>query len=566
MKIASYYPYSHIFHKYILSVEHIALLGITITGIFLRLPLLLTGIWRDEAATFFDVQGDTIAQVLHNIAIYEFTPPGFFLMMMPWFRLVGNGEVVAKLPVFFLGIGLIFANYRLGRMVSSKKVGLLTAAVTACSQPAVFFSQEMRAYMPAALLTCLCMALYCRLLRHGRQWDWVAFILAMTGLLYFHTPGCIFAIGLGIITLGLWRKDCLGKGQLTIQKFVIAGIAIVGLYSPWLKVLLGQIAGGFNYGGGAPWGRSLEFYERPIRVVLNLIYAISPGLPVTLGLFSLLTATIWVLKNRPLPKPKKPPLFPWNLELTILSASVFLVAALEGALSMGGRYIFFMMPIASVILAHCLVGSAAILGDYFGNSLAQQHRLKQTIIGGFICLLFASSLVHTIGYVGVDKTSVRPFMRDLQQGVYPGSPKDTVYLEVPDVLGITVGYYQKFQTPPDSELAQAQFHGFPVWQNPELHQPNGYYRAWQNLDISVTLGNIDREHQQGKRYLGLLYSDSVSHWLQPQYLAKVDALIKALRQKYPMIQQKDYVAKKSRHYYLDEEFTFYLFDLESPQS
>jgi Dolichyl-phosphate-mannose-protein mannosyltransferase len=571
MRTATYHPYLSIFNKYAVSADHVILMGITVTGILLRLPLLFIGIWRDEAATFFDLQGDTIAQILHNIAIYEFTPPGFFLMMLAWLRWVGNGEVMAKLPVFVLGIILIFANYRLGRMISSKKVGLITAALTACSQPAVFFSQEVRAYIPSALLACLCIALYCRLLRHGEQKnrDWIAFVLAMTGLLYFHTPACMFAISLGVITLVLWRKACAGEGRSSfpIQKFSIAGIAIIGLYAPWLKVLLGQITGGFNYGGGAPWGRSLEFYERPIRVVLNIIYAVSPGFPALLFMAGLLTATIWALKNRVSPKKnRKTPLFPWNFELTILSASVFLVAAVEAALSMGGRYMFFMMPIASVILAHSLVGCSAIFADYLGKSWPNQRNLKQTIIGCFMGLLFASSLVHSIGYVGVDKTSARPLMRDLQQDVYPASPGDTVYLEVPDVLGITVGYYQKFQVPPDSELAQAEFHGFPTWQNPELHQPNGYYQAWENLDVSTTLQNIDREHQQGKHYLGLLYSDSVSHWLQPQYLAKVDALIKELHQKYPIIQQKDYLAKKSRHYYLDEEFTFYLFDLESPRS
>ncbi|NJM47774.1 MAG: hypothetical protein HC860_17725 [Alkalinema sp. RU_4_3] len=253
MKIAFYYPYSSIFSKYIVSAEHITLLGILFTGVLLRLPLIFIGIWRDEAAVFFDLQGETIAQILHNISIYEFTPPGFFLMMLPWLRWFGHQDVMAKLPSLMMGIGLIFASYRLGRMVSSKKVGLIAAAMTAFSQPAIFFAQEVRSFTPAALLACLCIALYCRIFRHGgeRKPDWIAFILAMTGLLYFHTPGCLFALSLGVITLVLWLKDRSrdGRSSFPILKFLIAGIAIVGLYAPWLQVFLGEIAGGFSYTG-----------------------------------------------------------------------------------------------------------------------------------------------------------------------------------------------------------------------------------------------------------------------------------------------------------------------------
>lgn len=567
MRIATYHPYFSIFNKYVVSADHAALIGIAVTGMLLRLPLMFIGIWRDEAATFFDLQGDTIAQILHNIAIYEFTPPGFFLMMLPWLRWFGHSEFMTKLPVFMMGIGLIFASYRLGRMVSSKKVGLIAAAMTAFSQPAVFFSQEARSFTPAALLVCLSIALYCRLLRHGgqRKLDWIAFILAMTGLLYFHTPGCLFAIGLGVITLVLWLKD-RANGQFPIQKFLIAGIAIVGLYAPWLKVFVGQIAGGFSYTGGAPWGRTIELSGRPIRVIYNLLYATNPGFPSKLYMLGLLIATVLILRNRTLAKQNKTTvLLPWNGELTILSASVFLLAVLEAALSLGDRYMFCVMPIASVVLAHCLLGFSAVLGDSLGAFLPKRY-LKQIMLGSLVFLLFASSLVNTIGYIGVEKTSVRPLMKDLQQGVYPASPRETTYLAVPDVLGITVGYYQKFQVPPGSELGQAEFHGFPKWQNPELHQPNGYYKIWENVDVSSTLQKIDREHQDGKRYLGLLYSDSVSQWFQPPYLAKIDSLMKALRQKYPIIQQKDYQAKRDERYYMNEEFTFYLFDLGSPRS
>jgi hypothetical protein len=234
---------------------------------------------------------------------------------------------------------------------------------------------------------------------------------------------------------------------------------------------------------------------------------------------------------------------------------------------MGNRYMFFVMPIAGVVVAQCLWNFSELLGSYLGGFLQSKVNFRNVISGILVFTLFLSSVINSSSYIGINKSSVRPLIQDLQRGIYPASPASTLYLSVPDVLGITVGYYHQFHTLPDSELGQASFYGFPHWQNPELHQPSSYYKAWRDVDIVPnTLRNIDLEHKQGKRYLGLLYSDGISQLLQPQYLAKVDNLIGELRQRYPIIQQKKYSTKKRELHDVEEEFTFYLLDLESPRS
>lgn len=577
MRTTIHIPYSSLIKQNIISIDHLILAAVTVAGALLRLPLLFIGIWRDEAAVFFDLQGDSIGQILHNIAIYEATPPGFFLMMMPWLAWFGHSELMMKLPVFIMGIGLIIATYQLGRMVSSPKVGLMAAAITALSQYTVFFSQEARSFTPTALLACLCMGLYCQILRHsGRhKLDWIAFILAMTGLLYFHTPACLFAISLGLITLALGYKNKhltqknneLNKtdgSAFPIQKFLIAGVAITALYLPWLRVLVGQILGKVNYMSGEPWGRGMTLIERPMLVFYNLANTFNPGFPSKPYILGLVVAAILIFRHQTIAKRRKiSPLLSWNFELTILSASVILLAALEAAMAMGGRYMFFVTPIAYIISAHCLLEFATILENWPGKFLPKRN-LKQIVLSCFMLIFFTSSLINTISYIGTSKTSVRPLIEDLQQNIYPGSPSQTVYLTVPDVTGISVGYYQKNYTSPNSELSEAEFHGFPKWENPELHETNEYYKLWQKADIANTLQNIDREHQSGKHYLGLIYSKPVSQWLHPTYQAKINNLIQALHQRYQLIQEKDYITKKDERYYVNEECTFYLFDLDSP--
>jgi 4-amino-4-deoxy-L-arabinose transferase-like glycosyltransferase len=534
------------------------LLGLMVVGGLLRLPLMGLGLWREEAATLLNAQGETIWQFFQNIALYENSPPLFFFVMRVWTGWFGTGDWVAKIPAVAIGLLLIPAVYSLGKTVSAPKTGLMAAALVALAPPTVFYSQEIRPYGLVALLVCASAIFYCRLLQSGGagRRDWIGFVAAMTGMIYTQYTGLVFACGLGLMTIAVF----FCRRRLPLGKFAIAGAAIFCLYLPWWMVFLGQFQGAVNYVNGVPWNHALEGIQRPMRVFWNLLYVFNLGIPNRLYLGLGLVAAALIFQGRRaqarlLSQPEGWPHRTWHWHLTVLTGTVVLTGAIEGVLSMGGRYMFLLTPIGAVVLAHgLLLGLGAI-----EERLPRRFKVRQ--IGLLVALvwLLVISGVNAAGYIGADKSGVRPLMVDLAQGGYPAG--QTVYLTVPDVVGITANYYQGFQ---GEAVRTAAFRGFPHWDHPELHAPNQYYKAWLNPNlVDQTLVRIEAG---GDRYLGLIYSEAISGYLQPKYRAKVDGLLRELKRKYPIVQQQDYFSKRSDRYDLNEGFTFYLFDLANPKS
>jgi 4-amino-4-deoxy-L-arabinose transferase-like glycosyltransferase len=120
------------------SKEALAVCALAIVGLLLRLPGLRLGLWRDEAATYFDALPASLHGLLARVAYSELNPPGFFLVMLAWLRAFGADETLFKLPAFAFGVLLIPAVYALGRAAGSSKAGLLAAGITSFAPEAVY--------------------------------------------------------------------------------------------------------------------------------------------------------------------------------------------------------------------------------------------------------------------------------------------------------------------------------------------------------------------------------------------------------------------------------------------
>jgi 4-amino-4-deoxy-L-arabinose transferase-like glycosyltransferase len=522
-------------------------------GFFLRLPLLSLGLWRDEAATILNIQGETIAEFFNNILIYENSPPGFFLLMGLWVRCFGTHDWVVKLPALAIGLLLIPAVYVLGETVRSRKTGLMAAAFVTLAQPTVFYAQEIRPYGLVALLVTCAMVFYVRLVAAGGvgRWHWMALVLSLTGAMYVQYTGILFGVSLGLVTIGAWLYQRRRGKAFAIGKFALAGAVILGLYGPWLMACASQMQDGLSYIGGHPWNHALTLSERPWRVLLNILYALTPGLSTNLwGSLALILALVVFAHFKPAERSEPP--VAGNLGLILLMGSLVIMAAIEGALGMGGRYMFLMMPIGWVLLSQ---------GLWWLVPRLQRIKIQGWSLGPWRlwlgCFLLIAALGSTLDYIGEDKSGLRPLMADLDRGIYP-AVESTTYLAIPDVLGITASYYQGQASQPT--VRNIAFHGFPHWDHPERHVPREYYKAWMNPQaVEETLQKISQ--QKGDRYLGLLYSPSISQLLQPQCRKTVEMMVDRLKQNYPILVQRQYAAKNVRRHDLTEEFTFYLFDL-----
>ena len=126
---------------------------IILLALLLRLPLLDASFWLDEAAQFLE-SARPLAQQLDIRE--DFQPPLMHLITFlgirlgAWFGLSSTEWWVRLLPSLLPGILTVWATYRLGLKLFSKKTALLASLFLATSSFHIFYSQELRPYsLPA---------------------------------------------------------------------------------------------------------------------------------------------------------------------------------------------------------------------------------------------------------------------------------------------------------------------------------------------------------------------------------------------------------------------------------
>ena len=123
-----------------------AVAALTIFGAALRVPFAGVGVWRDEAYTYFDVVQPTLRATLEHIARVETNPPLFFLLERGIGSLFGFGELALKCLPLACGILLIPATFVFASALMRPRAALLATWLAATTEPAIYYSQELRPY------------------------------------------------------------------------------------------------------------------------------------------------------------------------------------------------------------------------------------------------------------------------------------------------------------------------------------------------------------------------------------------------------------------------------------
>ncbi len=209
-----------------------------------RVPLMTTGLWRDEATTAVDLSRGFIATIAYCITS-EFGPPGYFLAVWPIARVAGTGEFALRAGSLFFGLATIAATFSLGTLVRSRATGLLAAALCAFSIRSLVLGTEARPYALGALLTALALVFFVRALReeHAAVW-FAAFGVCAAGLAYVNYTGVLFVVLLAAATppTAWW----LGEGR-KLGGFFLAYAAAAIAWLPWYPIAAA------TSGTRAPW-------------------------------------------------------------------------------------------------------------------------------------------------------------------------------------------------------------------------------------------------------------------------------------------------------------------------
>ncbi|MFN8496260.1 MAG: glycosyltransferase family 39 protein [Anaerolineae bacterium] len=219
-------------------------LGALLLGFALRVVRLGDqNIWWDEGLATWAVRQGFLATTRWTAG--DVHPPLYFWTLWPWVRLVGESEFAFRFITVVVGTLTIAAVIVLGRALAGPSVGVLAGLLLATARFHIWWSQEMRMYALAGLMSTLALYALVRWWRSGERRAWLGYILAATAGLYTIYLSVVMLLAANLWALGMlvaaWRRKAPGVGR-RLGAWVAAQIIVVLLFAPWLAYALGKMS------------------------------------------------------------------------------------------------------------------------------------------------------------------------------------------------------------------------------------------------------------------------------------------------------------------------------------
>lgn len=264
--------------------------------LWLALALRLWGldqhnIWWDEGLTAWAARLP-VAGILDWTA-HDVHPPLYFLITRGWWLLVGDGAWGLRfLPALAGVLGVALAG-GLGRALGGRRSGLLSALFLALSPFAVTWSQELRMYIWAAAAAAGALWAAVAWWQRGGWRPWLAYVLAVAaGLWTLYLSVVVLLITNAAFLLVWWRR---GGGRAFLVRWLVAQIAAVALFAPWLAYALPRM---MSWSSAEPFDAG--FFVRLYATVLATGAAsdLDPWLWPTVAVFLVLAVALVTLLRR----------------------------------------------------------------------------------------------------------------------------------------------------------------------------------------------------------------------------------------------------------------------------
>lgn len=234
-------------------------------AITLRIINLNQSLWLDEATQVI-LSSQAISEIIYNRTA-DFHPPLSYLLYHFWSKL-GTSEVWLRLMPVIFGVGTVAILYMLVSKITNKKIALLCAFLFSIAPYHIYYSQEVRMYSLATLLSTLSMYFFVNIVKEKRLIDTLGYVVITTLLLYTHYLGVFLVLSQFVFILICCREK---------TKQVIAVIAAVTvLYTPWLPSLLKQFQGGSNIDVYLPGWREVLTLS-PLKAIPLTLFKFSAG-------------------------------------------------------------------------------------------------------------------------------------------------------------------------------------------------------------------------------------------------------------------------------------------------
>ncbi len=200
--------------------------------------------WADEGNSISLAQR-SLALVTHGAA-YDIHPPLYYYLLWGWIRLFGDGEFAVRALSAVLGIALVYVTWLLGCRLGDRRTGTLAALLAAVSPYQVYYSQEARMYILAALLGAGSVYFFLQLVEdtdHRRIPNAIGWVLATAGGLYTHYSFPLIILLENVIFVLWLARSWKHVHWRRLVMWVGLQLAALALYAPWLPIAYRQLTG-----------------------------------------------------------------------------------------------------------------------------------------------------------------------------------------------------------------------------------------------------------------------------------------------------------------------------------
>ncbi|MBK5342338.1 glycosyltransferase family 39 protein [Pseudomonas sp. TH49] len=196
-------------------------------------------IWYDEAYSLL-LARETPARIWALTAL-DVHPPLYYVLLHYWVAVWGESPLAARAFSVLADVGTLLLCIKLMSLISTRRATWIAAVLLALLPISVHYSQEVRMYTLLGFwLMAASVALLCWV-RHPEQKRFaLIYVLLMTAAFYTH-----YFAGLCVLVHWLfwWQSRATRDGAaISAHSWLVANIAIVFLYLPWIPHLLYQLA------------------------------------------------------------------------------------------------------------------------------------------------------------------------------------------------------------------------------------------------------------------------------------------------------------------------------------
>ncbi len=251
----------------------LTLLAITLLAFGLRAYRLDSqSLWYDEGVTALVSQFDLPS--LTRWTADDIQPPLYYVLVAGWGRLAGWSEWSLRFPSLFFGALTVPLLAALAtRLTRRRPAGLLAGLVTALHPLLLYYSQEARMY---ALLLALGVLAGILVLdrREGRpalglgsRRSWLVYVLVAAAAVYTHYFAFFLLLALAtaaFLDALLGRGGPPGARLRGLLPLLLADLAVLLLYLPWLGILVTQLRVDASY-----WSGALKLWEALRHVAIS---------------------------------------------------------------------------------------------------------------------------------------------------------------------------------------------------------------------------------------------------------------------------------------------------------